>query len=678
MTVPAHWESASASQPCWKRFEGLYDKVLEQDSPPFIAAQLEQSRITGVLIARRKMVCRVDEHLTLPFPIPIGMEHAFDPGIRPRLPTSTPSHRRHQTPSVAMIREFAKLVSEKALLPVDSIDGWSPLFTVDQTNKTRIIFDLRALNESVLDPSFSMETLTHVPSFIGNSKVMLKLDIRSAFHQFPVSEELSRYLGTSDPSNPDSYYRWSCLPLGLSRSPLIWSSLTTAFCTSWRLAGLRVFVYVDDILIVADSPEELASAAGTVIDDLISSGIRISAKKAHLVPYTSMDFLGLTVDLCKRAFVIPDEKITKIASSALELSSLSPPHPSLQHGVQSLIGRVAYAAVACPWLRFHVAALSRRLSPDSISLPWSADELKELLWWSSEAPTLLGGRAWPWSLTAATRLYARHSTRPIPDFHARCDASDFGIGLRYGSEKLLSEPLPSWLPPSSPSSARELYGICRLIEAGCFPKGSVIRIQCDNTGAVYTAMGSSATPLTAEVARRYFRALLDHEVTVIVEWVPREELDDVDGASRWDENSLAHSTLPPSVRESLCLSAFGTTQPDVLFFSSAHNRWAPKTAFCSRYPEPSSCGDGVESSLWDSCKCGWAYPPFPLVAAVVRRVVSAPRPPRVILILPDTPYLRITLRKWRVIPVTLILPPPSFLHPIPPPIPLAAFLPPPS
>lgn len=631
-----------------------------------------QERVLSALRARRTTFSlRVHEDLTLPFPIPVGMEHAFDIGMRPQLPTSTPPHRRSQVPSVAMVREFAQLVAEKALLPTDSIDSWSPLFTVDQANKTRLIFDLRALNESVLDPTFAMETLAHVPTFAANAKVMVKLDLRSAFHQYPVSPELSRFFGTSDPSDPDKLFRWPCLPLGFSRSPLIWASLTNSFCTTWREAGIRAFVYVDDILIVADSSSELASSTQTVVDDLISAGIRISAKKAHIVPYTAMDFLGLTVDLAAHAFIIPVSKLSSISSSAHELLQ----HPPSVHEVRSLIGRTAFAAVACPWLRYHTASLTRRLSPETTSEHWSPDEVDELSWWEHEATPLLSGRLWPWRLTAATPLFSRHSTHPIPDFFARCDASDNGIGLRFGLDDLRSEPLPDWLPPWSPSTSRELYGICRLVEAGRFPRGSVIRIKCDNTGAVYTAMGASVTPLTARVARRFFRALLEHGVTVLVEWVPREELDDVDGASRWDASDLSHSTLLPHVQRSLCDVAFGQGElPDTLFFSAAHNRWAPQATFCSRYVEPGSDGDGVSSQRWETTRAGWAYPPFALVPAVLRRVVSCATFPRVVLILPDTPYIRCVLFKWRLVPVSLTLLPPHFTRAAPPPIPIAAFI----
>ena len=412
-----------------------------------------------------------------------------------------------------------------------------------------------------------------------------------------------------------------------------------------------------------------------MVNDLAAAGIRISAKKAHVAPYVRMDFLGLTVDLSEKAFVIPDSKLSDIRAAATDLLPADPSAPSTMTLLQSLVGRVAFAAVACPWLRFFVASLSRRLSPSARSPRWSAAEEEELLWWAESALPLLSGRLWRWRQTAATKLFARYTSGPVPSFHGRCDASDTGVGLRYGTEAVWSEPLPDWLPPSSPSSARELYGVCRLVEAGSFPRGAVIRIQCDNQGAVFTAMGSSAAPGTARVARRFFAALLDHDVTVIVEWVPREEMVDVDEGSRWDASDLAHAMIPPAIRRAICDAAFGVgLLPDVLFFSSPHTRWAAEAAFGSRLPEPGSAGDGIDSPAWESVQRGWAYPPFALLLPVLRRVLNLLPLPKVVLILPDTPYVRIVLHRWGAVSIPRVLSPPQFSTSLVPSSPIAAFI----
>lgn len=545
------------------------------------------------------------------------------------------------------------------------------MFSVEQETKSRLIFDLRALNEYCLDPTFSMETLANLPSLAIRAKYMLKMDLRSAYWQYPVAPEVSNLLGTSDPSDADSLHRWTTLPFGLARSPIIWCSLIHRFVTTWRTAGIRIMAYVDDIIILAESHRELAEATEMVVDDLMAAGIRISAEKSHIRPYTVMDFLGLTVDLQAKAFVITDKKLQNIQDDARALLKEGP--PTDMRDVQSFLGRVAFAAVACPWLTYFRAALNGRTVPGGPPV-WSNEEAAELRWWAGPAMGLLGGRRWEWKRTAATRLYARFGTAPLPDYYAASDASDTGVGLRYGTAEILHEPLPPWLPPDSPSTARELYGIVRLIERAAIPKGSVLRMACDNTGAVATANGASVCASTARVARRLFRAMLEADITIQIEWIPRELMDDVDSGSRMDAEDMAHAQVSLRDREKIMALAFGGMEPDTLLFSAAHNRWAKKAAFGSRHPEPGSVGDGVGTEQWEKMTRGWAYPPFPLAPATIRRAQSMDPPPRAVLILPDTPYNRIALNDWTVVEVQKVLAPPEFTREMTPHVPIAAFI----
>jgi len=174
-------------------------------------------------------------------------------------------------------------------------------------------------------------------------------------------------------------------------------------------------------------------------------------------------------------------------------------------------------------------------------------------------------------------------------------------------------------------------------------------------------MGSSVCRSTAAIARRFFRVLVERDVTVEVEWMPRELLGDVDSASRWDAVNPCHSTLPHAARQAICDRAYGRgMEPDVIFFSSPHNRWAPAARFGSRVLEPGSIGDGVGTSGWESCLRGWAYPPFSLVRPLLRRIASMPSPPHAVVVIPDSLYARAVLRGWESMPVPTLLRPPYF------------------
>lgn len=273
-----------------------------------------------------------------------------------------------------------------------------------------------------------------------------------------------------------------------------------------------------------------------------------------------------------------------------------------------------------------------------------------------------------------TKLYCQRSDTPVPTFAIHGDASSSGVGLRLSSGLLVSEPLPPDLPPDSPSVARELYAMCRLVERDNFPPGSVVRITSDATGAVRTALGSTVTVATAPWARRLFLAAMDRDVILQIEWTPRENLADVDAASRWDSNDASHSVVPPHVVSRLVNATFGPGPIDVEFFTSIHNRvGGESTVFLTREPYPFSAGDGLSLAHWRSARRGWAFPPFSLLRPVLRMAVLLE--PRVILVLPDFPWVSNVLRRWRRVPLPPALAPPDFTRPLRNCPHLAAFLP---
>ena len=422
-----------------------------------------------------------------------------------------------------------------------------------------------------------------------------------------------------------------------------------------------------DILIVADTVNELCQATEAVVSDLLSSGVRISSSKSFIAPFRVLDFLGLTVNLKEQAFVIPDTKLQRIALNARQISEQG---PLPIRDVEAFLGRVAFAATACPWLCFFRSAIiSDSLGAEGAPTHWSPDALAELAWWADGAERFLSGRLWHWKRLSGTRLFAhRRGDSEGFDYVASTDASDTGIGRRLTTGRFDSEPLPPWLPPSAPSVARELYGILRLVEVEDIPRGSSLRVVCDATGAVSTANGNTVAPSTAYIARRLFLACLEKDIVLVAEWAPREMLDDEDSWSRKDAADLSHALLTPETYSFFHRRYFGGRQPDTIFFSAAHNRiHAPHARYCTRLPETNSLGDGVSSPAWQTASRGWAYPPFPLVRAVLRRIALSPSPPRVIVVLPDSTFIRHVLRDWEAVdlPSQRCLTPPRFTHSIP-------------
>ena len=159
-----------------------------------------------------------------------------------------------------------------------------------------------------------------------------------------------------------------------------------------------------------------------------------------------------------------------------------------------------------------------------------------------------------------------------------------------------------------------------MAELAQVPYGSCIRLISDNQGAVSTANGSAVCASTAPLAQRLVRALTARNITLQVEWAPREQLDDVDQRSRWDSHDLSHAMCTKADYEAIFAWAFGQShRPHIQLFSCAGSA-IPEILQCIRFPEPSSIGCPF-ILRWESAGHVWAFPPFSLVRPFLKRLI---------------------------------------------------------
>ena len=82
-----------------------------------------------------------------------------------------------------------------------------------------------------------------------------------------------------------------------------------AFLRRW---GIRLVIYLDDILILSESKEGLLADIDTVIDLLQSLGFLINGEKSIIVPTQKIECLGLIVDSTDPSFSLPDCKAAAV------------------------------------------------------------------------------------------------------------------------------------------------------------------------------------------------------------------------------------------------------------------------------------------------------------------------------------------------------------------------------
>ena len=86
---------------------------------------------------------------------------------------------------------------------------------------------------------------------------------------------------------------------------------------------IRVIIYLEDLLILGNSMNEIFTARDSVIFLLQHLGFVINLKKCVLDPVQEKEFLGLIVNSQTMTLSLPKEKIVKIKDQCLSLYKTS-------------------------------------------------------------------------------------------------------------------------------------------------------------------------------------------------------------------------------------------------------------------------------------------------------------------------------------------------------------------
>ena len=152
-----------------------------------------------------------------------------------------------------------------------------------------------------------------------------------------------------------------------------------------RRLGIRLIIYLDDILIMASSKEELIAARDTTIFLFHHLGLTINHEKSEFDPTNLIEFLGVMVDSQAMTLSLPVEKVQKLRK--LCQNTLTSKEVTLQE-LCSLIGKLRATAPAILVAPLQLRYLQNLLKRGQ-QLTWNygtlvtldKDCVMELKWW---------------------------------------------------------------------------------------------------------------------------------------------------------------------------------------------------------------------------------------------------------------------------------------------------------
>ena len=229
---------------------------------------------------------------------------------------------------------------------------FSPLYVIPKSTpgKFRLIHDLSkptgcSVNDNIPDSLKSVQycSVIQVAQFLQEKTTtdrvwyMAKVDLQDAYRNVPIIKEDWRYLGMTF---EDKCFIDICLPMGLATSCRIFDAISQslAWLHTKNNPQSKIFCYLDDFLILADSEHECKKALDSFLGQLHYLGFPISEHKT-VQPATIVEFLGLGLDSANLSFYIPASKRQKISNDiSLFLSKKS----HRVHQIQKLVGKLTF------------------------------------------------------------------------------------------------------------------------------------------------------------------------------------------------------------------------------------------------------------------------------------------------------------------------------------------------
>lgn len=233
------------------------------------------------------------------------------PGVKVKfsVDSSVPPQRNAYYNVPAAYREAARLrledmeargIIERVVRAPEWISGMSAV--PKGKNDFRLVVNMRAPNKAIKREYFRMPLIDEMKVKLHGAKYFTKLDLSNAYYHLELSKE-SRDLTTFLSEN--GMYRFTRLMFGVNCAPEIFQREMSRL-----LDGIdNIIVYIDDVLIFADTLEKLKTTTGQVLRILRANNLTLNEEKCEFEK-RFITFLGHGLD--ESGFHVDDAKIKAI------------------------------------------------------------------------------------------------------------------------------------------------------------------------------------------------------------------------------------------------------------------------------------------------------------------------------------------------------------------------------
>ena len=407
--------------------------------------------------------------------------------------SSLPSQERRPNPPISSAEQSSLILAEVNMLlekgaitsvrnPSDLMSFYSTLFLVPKKGgQMRPVINLKKLNKWVEPQHFKMEGMGTLRELLRGNEWMVKVDLKDAYFTIPIHTDHQPYLRFMV---GQEHYQFTCLPFSLSCALWVFTKVMKPIAIFLRARGVRMIVYIDNILLMADTAAQAKSHLEALTFLLTGLGFVINAQKSITTPTQQIEFLGLKVNSVSLHLSLPGEKLHHIRMEVrqhLQRSQVT------ARQLAQLIGKLhATSQAVLPAPLFYrslqgdlhrVLNLTNQNYDALVSL--SAQALEELIWWQ-EKLTQWNGKA----LLCRPQTITITSDASLQGWGAVCN------GTRTGGP---------WSQSEQGMHINCLELLAATLAAKTFLKGQIgqsVLLQLDNQTAVayINNMGGTVSP----------------------------------------------------------------------------------------------------------------------------------------------------------------------------------------
>ena len=152
-----------------------------------------------------------------------------------------------------------------------------------------------------------------------------------------------------------------------------------------RKRGVRLIIYIDDMLIMADSKNKASLHMLLALDVLESLGFVINYGKSVLTPTHEINFLGFLVNTAHMIISLPPEKVQKVVADAQTILDTKTPTARQLARTVGLLSSCIPAVTPAPLYYRHLQRVKNRAVAQggyNQITTLTPEARQELIWWS--------------------------------------------------------------------------------------------------------------------------------------------------------------------------------------------------------------------------------------------------------------------------------------------------------